>query len=228
MSDTRLTNVLITGANQGLGLETVRILSQLPFYHVYLCARNAEAGGKALADVNNTKHDSSKVELLLLDVDNDESIEEIAKKVPVLDILVNNAGINGMYDTIVSVRTTQLTSHSVLLAMDDTDTKGERKILKQIYETNVISVAIVTMAFMPALKASISKSTPRPSILMISSTLGSIGHMTDPSYPLYNADLLAYNSSKTALSGIARYFAKIFPEARVGECCSSLSTPSRF
>lgn len=81
---------LITGANKGIGLETVRCLVDAG-YRVYLTARNEELGTAAAREV--------RAQFLQLDVTSDESVERAATTVEHtdgrLDLLVNNAGIPG-------------------------------------------------------------------------------------------------------------------------------------
>lgn len=89
---------LITGANTGIGFETVKAFLQSPnSYHIYLGSRTLEKGTAALEKVKAECPDSTNtVELLQIDVSSDESIEkafEIVQKAHGhLDVLVNNAG----------------------------------------------------------------------------------------------------------------------------------------
>lgn len=48
-----------------------------------------------------------------------------------------------------------------------------------------------------------------------SSTLGSLGTLSDPASPFYGVNLLAYNSSKTALNGLTVAFAKELAADRI-------------
>ena len=81
---------LVTGANKGIGLQTVRRLIA-GGCRVYLTARNAELG-RAAADVVGAQ-------FLQLDVTSDASVGSAAHFVEQtdgrLDVLVNNAGISG-------------------------------------------------------------------------------------------------------------------------------------
>ena len=91
--------VLVTGANNGIGYETVKALFQSTkaTYHIFLGSRSIEKGNKALealkAEVPDTK---SSVELLQLDLTDDVSIESaydtVRNKRDHIDTLVNNAG----------------------------------------------------------------------------------------------------------------------------------------
>ena len=81
---------LVTGANKGIGLETVRRLVDGGF-EVYLAARDETRGRAAAAEVGATP--------VVLDVGSDESVDHAADLVRLggghLDLLVNNAGITG-------------------------------------------------------------------------------------------------------------------------------------
>ena len=81
---------LVTGADKGIGLETVRRLAGAG-YRVYLTARSSERG-QAAAEI-------AGAQFLELDVTSDESVRHAADSVEQaeghLDVLVNNAGITG-------------------------------------------------------------------------------------------------------------------------------------
>ena len=100
-----------------------------------------------------------------------------------LDILINNAGIPGLQPILPSEQ-----------PLDD---------IKTIYETNVFAPIRVTQAFLPLLKAATDAS-----VIMVSSGLGSLGWLSDPSNPHYDVNILGYNSSKTALNAVTVAFAK--------------------
>ena len=81
---------LVTGANKGIGLETVRRLIGAG-YGVYLAARDVERGRAAAETVG--------ARFIQLDVTSDDSVRHAAEIVEReegrLDVLVNNAGISG-------------------------------------------------------------------------------------------------------------------------------------
>src|SRR5438045_1394274 len=134
---------LVTGANKGIGFEVLRQLARKGF-HVFLGARNAEAGKAAAEKLSS----DGKVTLLKLDVSKPESIrraaEEFSKQSGHLDSLVNNAGI--ALDDDEDVLTTSLETVETTL------------------RTNAIGPLLVSQAFVPFLKKSNS-----PRIVNVSS-----------------------------------------------------------
>lgn len=117
---------LVTGANQGIGLETARRLIQAG-HVVYLGARNPERGAAAAAEIG--------AQFVLLDVTSDESVTSAAARLAAdvghLDILVNNAGITGPQDDV-----------------HDLTSSG----MEQVLATNVVGYVRVIHAFLPLLE----------------------------------------------------------------------------
>src|SRR4029453_12982048 len=89
---------LVTGANKGIGFEVARQLARKGF-HVFLGARNPEAGEAAVRKLNKegAKEDYGEITVLKFDVSKPGSIrraaQEFSRKSDRLDTLVNNAGI---------------------------------------------------------------------------------------------------------------------------------------
>src|ERR1700747_1273254 len=87
----RVSMILVTGANKGLGRETARrVIAE--GHDVWAAARDPERG-RAVAEELGARP-------LVLDVTDDASVDSAAKTVAhatggVLDVLVNNAGISG-------------------------------------------------------------------------------------------------------------------------------------
>jgi NAD(P)-dependent dehydrogenase (short-subunit alcohol dehydrogenase family) len=89
---------VVTGANGGLGLETVRELARKGA-HVVMAARNQEKAQDALSDVRADVPDAS-LELVTLDLASQASVREAAEQImgahKRVDLLVNNAGVMGI------------------------------------------------------------------------------------------------------------------------------------
>ena len=93
-------NVIITGANSGLGFETAKKIAKDPAYRVILACRNpekaADAKEKIVSETGN-----ANVETMTLDTSLLSSVrtfaEEYKKTYGTVDALVNNAGISPMH-----------------------------------------------------------------------------------------------------------------------------------
>lgn len=92
--------VFITGANTGIGYETVRALAgeTARAYHIFLGSRSVDKGNDAAAKLRaEFPETKSVIEVLQIDVSSDESINaayETVKAGPgYIDVLVNNAGM---------------------------------------------------------------------------------------------------------------------------------------
>ena len=174
--------VLITGANKGIGFELARQLGGLG-YRLWLGSRDGTRGRIAAEKLRGPGCD---VRDIVIDVISDDSVSAaaaiIGKVDGKLDVLVNNAGISGG-----RTAPAQQTADAV----------------RTVYETNVFGPIRVTQAFLPLLKAAATAN-----VVMVSSGLGSIGWLSDPANEFYGVNLLAYNSSKSALNAVTVSFAK--------------------
>ncbi|MEV4243482.1 SDR family oxidoreductase [Streptosporangium canum] len=188
MTDTK-TVALVTGANKGLGRETVRHLAGKG-WQVFLAARDRERGVHAAGTLAGEGLD---IEFVELDVTSDESVAAAAKavseRVDHLDVLVNNAGVGGPL-------------------LDPADMDAD--MLRVLYETNVFGPVRVTHALLPLLRKS-----EQPRIVMVSSALASLTHAGDPTRPEHGFLSLDYASSKTALNMIASQYARALPGFKV-------------
>jgi NAD(P)-dependent dehydrogenase (short-subunit alcohol dehydrogenase family) len=119
-----MTDVLVTGANKGIGFETARLLIAAG-HHVWIGARNSARGGEAANELG--------ARFVQLDVTDDASVAAAADTVGYLDVLVNNAGIAG--ERAGPAKTT--VEHT-----------------RTVYETNVFGSVRVLHAFLPVLERS--------------------------------------------------------------------------
>ena len=98
MASTNKNIVLITGANSGIGWETVKALLQSQRqYHILLGARDLEKGNEALEKLKeDVPETSSAIELIQIDVADDASISNACENIQTshgrIDTLINNAG----------------------------------------------------------------------------------------------------------------------------------------
>ena len=177
--------VLITGANKGIGFETVKQLAQLSYF-VYLGSRDKIKGLEALEKLKALG--INNVECIEIDVTNINSIKsarkELESKVKQLDALINNAGIGGGQAQNLST--------------------GEMEDLRKVFDTNFFGAVQTTQQFLSLLKKS-----NEPRIVNVSSGLGSLtihSSTQNPNYAIYDA----YSCSKTALNAFTVLLAKEF------------------
>jgi NAD(P)-dependent dehydrogenase (short-subunit alcohol dehydrogenase family) len=165
---------VVTGANRGIGLELVRQLAQRGFTTV-LGSRDADKGRAA---AEGLAADGIQVEPRRLDVDDDDSVRELAAELEAehgrLDVLVNNAAI--LYDT---------WQRGVDADLD---------LVHQALETNLFGAWRTTQACLPLLRRS-----THGRIVNVSSGSGSLSGM--------GAGTPAYSVSKAALNALTRILA---------------------
>ncbi|MEV1241051.1 SDR family NAD(P)-dependent oxidoreductase [Nonomuraea sp. NPDC050022] len=102
-----------------------------------------------------------------------------------LDVLVNNAGISGHH-------------------AGEAPSTTRPELVRQVFETNVVGVLMVTNAFLPLLRRA-----PAARIVNVSSGVGSLGHHTNPDHHLSGLPASAvYPPSKTALNALTVQYAK--------------------
>jgi NAD(P)-dependent dehydrogenase (short-subunit alcohol dehydrogenase family) len=171
------TVVLVTGANQGLGFETVKKLAaEQANYTLLLASRDFSKGTKAAESISKLASNTNVVPIQL-EVTSDDSIakavNQVSSKYGRLDVLFNNAGIS---------QASQPTPRAEWL---------------KIFEVNAISSFLVTEAFVPLLKKA-----DLPRVVFMSSGLGSIGGNLDPKFPFYGLYLGTYSVSKAAMNMI--------------------------
>jgi NAD(P)-dependent dehydrogenase (short-subunit alcohol dehydrogenase family) len=168
---------LVTGANKGIGLETVRQLAAKGVT-VLLGARDERRGAEAAAKL---KGEGLDVQFLQLDVNDaasqDNAAKFIADKFGKLDILINNAGVAKDFGVSAS--------------------QGTLEQWHETFETNVFNLVSLTQKLLPLVKKS-----EAGRIVNLTSILGSLTLNTDPNSPIAGASSsgTAYNASKSALN----------------------------
>ena len=176
---------LVTGANKGIGFEIGRQLCREGF-SVLIAARDEKKSSEAAAKLKSEGLDAHGI---VLDVSNAKTVANAAKTIGErfgrLDVLVNNAGIGPEFVTHPKPSE---------LKMDT---------LRETFETNFFGAFTVIQAMLPLLKKS-----PSARIVNQSSTLGSLGALSDASNPMYGINVMAYSASKSALNMLTVSFAK--------------------
>lgn len=172
---------LVTGANKGIGFEVARQLARKGF-HVFLGARNAEAGTAAIKQLRQDGH----VAFLEIDIADPESIrraaEELARQADRLDVLVNNAGI--------------------LLDEDKSALTITAELFEKTLRTNTLGPWRVAQAFSPLLRKS-----KAPRIVNVSSGGGQLEDGADGWAPAYCVSKTALNGVTVQLAAALRNFA---------------------
>jgi NAD(P)-dependent dehydrogenase (short-subunit alcohol dehydrogenase family) len=173
---------LVTGANKGIGREVARQLAVKGF-HVFVGARNPEAGLKAADDIAK---ESGKVTFLKIDVADNSSVaaaaSEFSKISDRLDVLVNNAGI--------------------IVDGDDAILKITDEVLRKTLETNTLGALRVTRAFVPLLAKS-----KGPRVINVSSGGGQLTGGADAWSPAYCISKTALNGITSQLAAALPKFA---------------------
>lgn len=186
MHDNRV--ALVTGANQGIGLQIARDLVANGLT-VLVGSRDLGKGEAAARDIGEGAH------ALQLDVTDEASIAAAAHRIRNefgrLDILMNNAGISRARPNqsfAEAVRTNLLTD----APLED---------VRTIFETNVFGVIAVTNAMLPLLRQA-----PAGRIVITASSGASLTLNSDPANA-HRRMFGAYSASKTAVHAIMLAFA---------------------
>lgn len=185
MHDKRV--ALITGANQGVGLQVAKELVAHGLT-VLVGSRNFEKGEAAAKQIGAGAH------AIQLDVTDQASIAAAAKRIRSkfgrLDVLVNNAAISntGMRAGVTIEEYAQSTRPSNV-SLDE---------VRAVWETNVFGVLAVYQAMLPLLRES-----PAANIVNVSSGVGSLTVNADPAYPYHKMYGPVYPASKAALNAIS-------------------------
>jgi NAD(P)-dependent dehydrogenase (short-subunit alcohol dehydrogenase family) len=183
MHDTRV--ALVTGANQGVGLQTAKELVANGLT-VLVGSRNLERGEAAAKEIG------PGAVALQLDVTDGASIAAAAERIRRdpgrLDLLVNNAAISNTVRSSLSLQKNTQTKLPSNVSLDE---------VRAVWETNVFGVLAVYQAMLPLLRES-----PDARIVNVSSGVGSLTANADPAYPYHALFGPVYPASKAALNAM--------------------------
>jgi NAD(P)-dependent dehydrogenase (short-subunit alcohol dehydrogenase family) len=178
---------LITGANQGVGLQVAKELAANSFT-VLVGSRSLARGEQAVKTI------AGDARAIQLDVTDRASIavaaERIQREFGRLDVLVNNAAIS-------NTRKQQLGLSLQAYAEISRASNASLDEVRAVWETNVFGVLAVYQAMLPLLRAS---SDAR--IVNVSSGVGSLTRNADPAFPYRAFFGPGYAASKTALNAM--------------------------
>lgn len=177
---------LITGANQGIGLQIAKDLATHGFT-VLVGSRDLDRGEAAARSIDG---DAQTVRLDVTDrVCIDAAADRVRDAFGRLDVLVQNAAISNTRlrpgQTIADYARSVCPSN---VSMDE---------LRAVWETNVFGVLLVYQAMLPLLRA-----TPGSRIVNVSSGAGSLTANSDPAFPYRSTFGPVYPASKTALNAL--------------------------
>jgi NAD(P)-dependent dehydrogenase (short-subunit alcohol dehydrogenase family) len=177
---------LVTGANQGIGLQIAKDLVTHGFT-VLVGSRNLARGEAAAREVGPEAH------ALQLDVTDQASVTAAAVRVRGefgrLDLLVQNAAIsNTNKQPGQTVEAYARTTRPSNVSLDE---------MRAVWETNVFGVLAVYQAMLPLLRE-----TPGARIVNVSSGVGSLTTNSDPAFGYRAIFGPVYPASKTALNAL--------------------------
>ena len=186
---------LVTGANRGIGLETVRQLVQQGIT-VFLAARQLSAAQEAVAKL--ASQNVHEVYALKLDVtnagDRTAAAQQIEKQFGHLDILINNAATIPRDGTLLDK-----------LTIDTSE-----KELRDAFNVNVFAVLLLTHDLLPLLRKS-----DAGRIVNLSSTLGSLTLHDQEDAGVAYTKRFAYNASKAALNMFTIHLAQELRDTKI-------------
>lgn len=178
--------VLVTGANQGIGLQISKDLAAKNFT-VFLAARDLSKGEAAAKSVKGD------VRAIQLDVTDAKSIASAAKRIEQevghLDVLINNAAISN-----TSFKPGQTLAEYMHATRASAASLDE---VRSVWETNVFGPLAVYQAVLPLLRKS-----KAARIVAVSSGMGSLTSILDKNFPYRAGYNPVYGASKAAMNAI--------------------------
>ena len=174
---------LVTGANQGIGLQIAKELV-LNGFTVLVGSRNPVRGEAAADEIGRGAI------AIQLDVTDRESVaaaaERVRREFGRLDVLIQNAAIATVGE-LTGEALAEANRPSIVPIAD----------VRTVWETNVFGVLAVYQAMVPILRE-----TPGARIVNVSSGAGSLTLNSDPNFPLRPLFDASYAASKAALNAL--------------------------
>ncbi|NPD68108.1 SDR family NAD(P)-dependent oxidoreductase [Lichenicola cladoniae] len=177
---------LITGANQGIGLQVAKDLAGHGFT-VLIGSRDLARGMEAASTIDG---DARAIQLDVTDAASvAAAADRIRDELGKLDVLIQNAGIsNTNKKPGQTFQEYAQTCTASILNIDE---------MRAVWDTNVFGVLTVYQAMVPLIR-----STPGSCIVNVSSGAGSLTANSDPASPLHSSFGPIYPGSKTALNAL--------------------------
>lgn len=181
-------NILITGADRGLGFGTAKCLLELG--HAVFAGQYL-TGWSELDELRKCYPDA--LFLIPLDISDSESVNAafalVAKKIGILDMIINNAGINGrIFPKSGEAPEPGSTDSADDPAFPEIGMHQDFDRMMRVYNTNALGAIRVVEAFLPLLKDSAVRR-----LCFVSSEAGSVEQSR-------RKDMFGYCMSKSALN----------------------------
>jgi NAD(P)-dependent dehydrogenase (short-subunit alcohol dehydrogenase family) len=177
---------LITGANQGIGLQIAKDTASHGLT-VLVGSRNFERGQAAAKTINGDAH------AIQLDVKDRVSIDAAATRIRNefgrLDVLINNAAIsNTGFRPGMTIEEYSKKTRPSVVSLDE---------VRAVWETNVFGALAVYQSMLPLLREA-----PHARIVNVSSGVGSLTANSDTNFAYRSIFGPVYPASKTALNAM--------------------------
>jgi NAD(P)-dependent dehydrogenase (short-subunit alcohol dehydrogenase family) len=177
---------LVTGANQGIGLQIAKDLVT----HGFTVLVGSRDFGRGEAAANEVGLDARALQI---DVTDPSSIKAAAERIRSelgrLDVLINNAAISNVgRPPDMSVEEYARSTQPSNVSLDE---------MRAVWETNVFGALAVYQAMLPLLREA-----PAARIVNVSSGAGSLTRNADPTFPWRSIFGPVYPASKTALNAV--------------------------